>query len=65
MKGMPGDPGLKSILVMAVTGLQTLEIIEVMEAFLGRKRPPEHIRWRGHTVHTRGIFLSSVFYICR
>lgn len=62
MKGMPGDPGLKSILVMAVTGLQTLEI---MEAFLGRKRPPEHIRWRGHTVHTRGIFLSSVFYICR
>jgi hypothetical protein len=29
---------------MAVTNLQVLDIIEVMEAFLERKRPPEHIR---------------------
>lgn len=29
---------------MAVTNLQVLEIIEAMEAFLERRRPPEHIR---------------------
>lgn len=29
---------------MAVTNLQVLDIIEVMEAFLERKRPPAHIR---------------------
>ena len=29
---------------MAVTNLQVLDIIEVMEVFLERKRPPEHIR---------------------
>lgn len=29
---------------MAVTNLQVLDIIEVMEAFLERKRPPENIR---------------------
>ena len=29
---------------MAIDTLQTLDIIEVMENFLARKRPPEHIR---------------------
>lgn len=29
---------------MAIDTLQTLEIIEAMENFLARKRPPEHIR---------------------
>lgn len=29
---------------MAVSNLQMLTIIETMEAFLDRKRPPEHIR---------------------
>jgi hypothetical protein len=31
-------------LPMPVTPLQTLDVIEVMENFLQRKRPPEHIR---------------------
>lgn len=29
---------------MAVSNLQVLDIIEVMEAFLEKKRPPEHLR---------------------
>lgn len=29
---------------MAVDNLQVLDIIEVMEAFLEKARPPEHIR---------------------
>ncbi len=29
---------------MAVSNLQILDIIEVMEAFVERRRPPEHIR---------------------
>jgi len=29
---------------MAIDILQTLEVIEVMENFLSRKRPPEHLR---------------------
>lgn len=40
---------------MAVSNLQVLDIIEVMEAFLERHRPPQHIRPKaGYGLQDRG-----------
>ncbi|MBS1951838.1 MAG: hypothetical protein OJF59_001509 [Cytophagales bacterium] len=48
---------------MAITTLQILEIIEVVESFLTRMRPPEHIRDEldiGYKLTTKALsFLKS------
>ena len=48
---------------MAVTNLQVLDIIEVMEAFLERKRPPEHIRPKvdiGYRIEGQSVIIHSI-----
>jgi hypothetical protein len=48
---------------MAIDNLQVLEIIEVMEAFLERKRPPEDIRQRldiGYTIEGQSIIIHEI-----
>lgn len=48
---------------MAIDTLQTLEIIEVMENFLERKRPPEHIRDKLDLGYSIGDQSITVFEI--
>lgn len=48
---------------MAVGNLQVLDIIEVMEAFLERKRPPEHIRPKldiGYRIEGQSVIIHSI-----
>lgn len=48
---------------MAVDNLQVLDIIEVMEAFLERKRPPEHIRPKldiGYKIEGQSIIIHEI-----
>lgn len=48
---------------MATEILQTLEVIEVMENFLSRKRPPEEIRNRldfGYKIEGHSIILFEI-----
>ena len=48
---------------MAIDTLQTLEVIEVMENFLSRKRPPEHIRKQldiGYKIEDQSIFVFEI-----
>ena len=48
---------------MAVSNLQVLDIIEVMEAFLERKRPPEHIRPKldiGYRIEGQSVIIHSI-----
>ncbi|MBV6484644.1 MAG: hypothetical protein KFKLKKLM_01154 [Flavobacteriales bacterium] len=48
---------------MAIDTLQTLEVIEVMENFLSRKRPPEHIRNQldiGYKIEDQSIFVFEI-----
>lgn len=48
---------------MPISSLQTLEIIEVMENFLSRIRPPENIRNQldiGYTIHDQSIIISEI-----
>jgi len=48
---------------MAVSNLQIPDIIEVMEAFLVRKRPPEHIRPEldiGYKVEGQSIIIYTI-----
>lgn len=48
---------------MAIETLQTLEVIEVMENFLSRKRPPEEIRNRldiGYKIEGQSIILFEI-----
>lgn len=48
---------------MAINPLQTLEIIEVMENFLSRIRPPENIRNQsdiGYTIHDQSIIIFEI-----
>lgn len=49
---------------MAVENLQVLDIIEVMEAFLERKRPPEHIRPKldvGYKIEGQSIIIHPLW----
>jgi hypothetical protein len=48
---------------MAVSNLQVLDIIEVMEAFLERRRPPEHIRSKldiGYRIEGQSIVIYTI-----
>lgn len=48
---------------MAVENLQVLDIIEVMEAFLERQRPPEHIRPKldvGYKIEGQSIIIHEI-----
>lgn len=48
---------------MAVSNLQVLDIIEVMEAFLERKRPPEQIRPKldiGYRIEEQSIIIHTI-----
>jgi len=48
---------------MAVDNLQVLDIIEVMEAFLERKRPPENVRPRldiGYKIDGQSIIIHEI-----
>lgn len=48
---------------MAVSNLKILNIIEVCEAFLERKRPPEHIRPKldiGYRIEGQSIILHTI-----
>lgn len=48
---------------MAIDILQTVEIIEVMENFLSRKRPPEHIRNQldiGYKIEDQSIIVFEI-----
>ena len=48
---------------MAIDTLQTLEIIEVMENFLSRKRPAEHIRDKvdlGYHIEGQSIMIVEI-----
>lgn len=48
---------------MAVTNLQVLDIIEVMEAFLERHRPPEDIRPKldiGYKIEGQSIIIHEI-----
>lgn len=48
---------------MAVTNLQVLDIIEVMEAFLERQRPPEHMRPKldiGYKIEGQSIIIHEI-----
>ncbi len=48
---------------MAIKNLQTLEVIEAMENFLDRKRPPEDIRGQvdvGYRIEGQSIIIFTV-----
>lgn len=48
---------------MALDNLQLLNVIEVMEAFLERKRPPEHIRPQldiGYKIEGQSIIIHEI-----
>jgi hypothetical protein len=48
---------------MAIDTLQTLEVIEVMENFLSRKRPPERIRHEvdlGYKIEDQSIVIFEI-----
>jgi Protein of unknown function (DUF3024) len=48
---------------MAIEILQTLEVIEAMENFLSKKRPPEHIRPKldiGYKIEEQSIFIFEI-----
>lgn len=48
---------------MAVSNLQVLDIIEVMEAFLERERPPAHIRPEldvGYKIEGQSIIIHEI-----
>jgi hypothetical protein len=48
---------------MVRKNLQTLDIIEVMEAFLSRKRPPEHIRPKldlGYKLEDQSVIIHEI-----
>jgi hypothetical protein len=48
---------------MAVDNLQVLDIIKVMEAFLERKRPPQHIRPKldiGYRIEGQSIIIHTI-----
>lgn len=48
---------------MAIDVLQTLDVIEVMENFLLRKRPPEHIRNQldiGYKIEAQSVFIFEI-----
>ncbi|MCO5233361.1 MAG: DUF3024 domain-containing protein [Chitinophagales bacterium] len=48
---------------MAINILQTLEVIEAMENFLSRKRPPEHIRNQldiGYKIEDQSIIVFEI-----
>lgn len=48
---------------MAIDSLKTLEVIEIMENFLSRRRPPEHIRSQldlGYKIQGQSIILFEI-----
>lgn len=48
---------------MAIDTLQTLEVIEAMENFIARKRPPEHIRPKldiGYKIENQSIIVFEI-----
>ena len=48
---------------MTIDALQTVEIIEVMENYLSRKRPPEHIRNQldiGYKIDNQSIIVFEI-----
>ncbi len=48
---------------MAINILQTLEVIEVMENFLSRQRPPEHIRNQldiGYSIENQSVIIFEI-----
>ncbi|MBK9733119.1 MAG: DUF3024 domain-containing protein [Chitinophagaceae bacterium] len=48
---------------MAIDALQTLDVIEAMENFIARKRPPEHIRAQldlGYKIENQDIFVFEI-----
>ena len=48
---------------MPISSIQTLEVIEVMENFLSRKRPPEEIRSKldiGYKIEDQSIIVFTV-----
>ncbi len=48
---------------MAIDTLQTLDVIEAMENFLARKRPPEHIRPKldlGYKIEEQSIIVFEI-----
>ena len=48
---------------MALAPLQTLEVIEVIENFLERKRPPEHIRSKldyGYSIEEQSVLIFEI-----
>lgn len=54
---------LLNIADMAIDTLQTLDIIEVMENFLGRRRPPEDIRPQvdiGYKIQGQSIIIHEI-----
>lgn len=49
--------------IMAIDALQTLDVIEAMENFIARKRPPEHIRSQldlGYKIEGQSIFIFEI-----
>ena len=48
---------------MAIDVLQTLDVIEAMENFIARKRPPEHIRPKldiGYKIEDQSIYVLEI-----
>ena len=48
---------------MAIDALQTLDIIEAMENFIARKRPPEHIRLKldiGYKIEQQSVIIFEI-----
>lgn len=48
---------------MAIDALQSLEVIEAMENFIARKRPPEHIREKldlDYKIEGQNIFVFEI-----
>lgn len=48
---------------MAIDLLQTLDVIEAMEKFIARKRPPEHIRPQldiGYKIEGQSIYVLEI-----
>jgi len=48
---------------MAIDTLQTLDVIEAMENFIARKRPPEHIRPQldlGYKIEEQSIYVFEI-----
>ncbi|MBX7109383.1 MAG: DUF3024 domain-containing protein [Chitinophagales bacterium] len=48
---------------MEIDTLQTLDVIEAMENFIARKRPPEHIREKldlGYKIEDQNIFVFEI-----